>query len=421
MARPFAGDRLHRRPRAENQVPQGLSGDRRRAGVRAGDKIQCDGRRRRRAFPTWCARRSASRSRAARGRCICSFAATRARSISRKPRWSRWSSRSLRACRRSGPSRQRDARQSARLHLLQNAERPVIVAGGGVRASGAAAELVALAEALQIPVATSLNGKDAIPGTIRCRSASSAPIRARAPTARSSRRSRLLHRHRDRRHDHAFLGGAARSARRRSRSTSSRSRSAAIIRSQAAVYGDAKIALARMLEHADVAALRGARPGLRRRRDLRADWRDKYSAALASDAVPIHPERICGDLSQHLPDDAIVVVDTGHAGMWMGGMYDLREVRARAISAAPAISAGRSRPASAPNAALPGPAGRGVHGRCRFLVSHRRNRDRGALEASMRSRSSTTTAAAISPSAASTAPMAASRPSRRASCGPSTR
>src|SRR5262245_65909660 len=24
-----------------------------------------------------------------------------------------------------------------------------------------------------------------------------------------------------------------------------------------------------------------------------------------------------------MPDDAIVVVDTGHAGMWMGGIYDL--------------------------------------------------------------------------------------------------
>src|SRR5262244_3049415 len=52
----------------------------------------------------------------------------------------------------------------AALKGLQNAERPVIVTGGGVRASGAAAELVALAEALQIPVATSLNGKDSIPG-----------------------------------------------------------------------------------------------------------------------------------------------------------------------------------------------------------------------------------------------------------------
>ena len=41
----------------------------------------------------------------------------------------------------------------------------MIVAGGGVRHSGAARELVALAEALQIPVVTSLNGKDTIPGS----------------------------------------------------------------------------------------------------------------------------------------------------------------------------------------------------------------------------------------------------------------
>src|SRR6202051_2008076 len=52
----------------------------------------------------------------------------------------------------------------AALRLLQEAERPVIVAGGGVRASGAATELVELAQALQIPVATSLNGKDTIAG-----------------------------------------------------------------------------------------------------------------------------------------------------------------------------------------------------------------------------------------------------------------
>ncbi len=63
----------------------------------------------------------------------------------------------------------------------------MIVAGGGVRASGAQAELVALAEALQIPVATSLNGKDTIPATIRYRSAWSAAIRARARTAWSSK------------------------------------------------------------------------------------------------------------------------------------------------------------------------------------------------------------------------------------------
>src|SRR5277367_6555127 len=57
-----------------------------------------------------------------------------------------------------------EASVGAALKILQDAARPVIVAGGGVRASGAAAELVALAEGLQIPVATSLNGKDSIPG-----------------------------------------------------------------------------------------------------------------------------------------------------------------------------------------------------------------------------------------------------------------
>jgi acetolactate synthase-1/2/3 large subunit len=56
-------------------------------------------------------------------------------------------------------------------------------------------------------------------------------------------------------------------------------------------------------------------------------WREKYKEALESDAVPIRPERLCHELSRHVPDDAIVVVDTGHAGMWMGGMYDLTSPR----------------------------------------------------------------------------------------------
>src|ERR1700736_1784632 len=58
-----------------------------------------------------------------------------------------------------------EASVRAALKMLEEAGVPGGVAGGGVRASGAQADLVALAEALQIPVATSLNGKDAIPGS----------------------------------------------------------------------------------------------------------------------------------------------------------------------------------------------------------------------------------------------------------------
>ena len=47
--------------------------------------------------------------------------------------------------------------------LLANAERPVIIAGGGVIASGASSELVALAKLLLAPVSTTLMGKGCIP------------------------------------------------------------------------------------------------------------------------------------------------------------------------------------------------------------------------------------------------------------------
>ena len=51
----------------------------------------------------------------------------------------------------------------AAAQALSAAQRPVIVAGGGVTASGAQQEVVQLAEMMSIPVATSLNTKTAIP------------------------------------------------------------------------------------------------------------------------------------------------------------------------------------------------------------------------------------------------------------------
>ena len=288
--------------------------------------------------------------------------------------------RSSRACRRSAPNR-RCSTCIAALDVLQKAERPVIVAGGGVRASGAARELVALAEKLGIPVATSLNGKDSIPGTSSAVGGRGRHLfaRERQPRRRAGRPG-LLHRHRGRRHDDAFLGRAEDRRARRSRSTSTPKRSGRNYPLKAAVLGDAKTVLARMLEHADAAtaaraqalARSGARPSA-------GKWRAKYRPLLESDAVPIRPERICAELTRHVPDDAIVVVDTGHAGMWMGGMFDLRSPKQSYIRSAGHL--GWAFPAGlGAKCASPGAAGRRVHRRRRVLVPHRRNRNRGALE-----------------------------------------
>jgi acetolactate synthase-1/2/3 large subunit len=95
----------------------------------------------------------------------------------------------------------------------------------------------------------------------------------------------------------------------------------------AAVNGDAKVALARMLAAADRGSAGKRKVWIEETRKICAEWRDKYQSLLASDAVPIRPERLCAELTRHVPDDAIVVVDTGHAGMWMGGMYDLTSPR----------------------------------------------------------------------------------------------
>ena len=66
------------------------------------------------------------------------------------------------------------------LELLEGAERPLILAGGGVIVADASEELVALAEELDIPVSPTLMGKGAIRRTTRCGRAWSA---SRRPSA----------------------------------------------------------------------------------------------------------------------------------------------------------------------------------------------------------------------------------------------
>jgi len=216
------------------------------------------------------------------------------------------------------------AQVKAALDLLQKAERPIFVAGGGVRASGAGRELVALAEALQIPAATSLNGKDSIPGTHPL-SVGVCGSYSRESANRAVNRADLV----------CFVGSGTGGMTTHFWAVPKIGTPAiqidieaeALGRNyplQASVLGDAKTVLAAMLELADKASAQKRASWIEEVAALRNEWYGKYKPAFESDAVPIHPARLCAELTKHVPDDGIVVVDTGHAGMWMGGMYDLR-------------------------------------------------------------------------------------------------
>ncbi len=208
------------------------------------------------------------------------------------------------------------------LDLLNRAQRPVIVAGGGVRASGAGPALVGLAEMLGIPVATSLNGKDVITGTHPL------SVGVVGTYSRGSANRVVLDA------DLVFFVGTETGGMTThfwkvpplgTRALQLDIDPEALGRNypaEVAINADARIALSRMLELAE-------RPGDHREWAASAaghvtDWRLEYAPLLESVQVPIRPERLCAELSDLVPDDGIVVVAPGHAGMWMGGMFDLR-------------------------------------------------------------------------------------------------
>jgi acetolactate synthase-1/2/3 large subunit len=207
--------------------------------------------------------------------------------------------------------------------LLGAAERPVIVAGGGVRASGADAELVALAERLSAPVVTAMDAKDTIAGDhpLNC---GVVGIYSRKSANRVVLEADLV----------LFAGSAMGSQ------TTGNWRlpgpDTTVIQldidpeqlgrhgtAVAPVLGDAKVALGLILDGVDAVSPQARRSWLARVEEIRAQWREEYDPMLQSDDVPLRPERLCAELSGALPGDALLVADTGHAGMWTAHMVDL--------------------------------------------------------------------------------------------------
>ena len=210
-------------------------------------------------------------------------------------------------------------REAAR--ILSQAERPVIVAGGGVTASGAEAELVRLAEMLNIPVATGLNAKGCIPENHPL-SVGVVGSYSRWSANRVVSEADLV----------LFVGSHTgsqitldwRIPAEGTRVIQIDIDASELGRSYPAAYGlqgDARRTLEEMLDVLEPTG--GNASWVSRAQEHVQNWRDEHEPVLTSNAVPIRPERLCQELTDFLPSDAVLMADTGHAGIWTGSMVDL--------------------------------------------------------------------------------------------------
>ena len=217
---------------------------------------------------------------------------------------------------------------------LAHSSRPVILAGGGVNHSGAGEVLQQLAEVLHIPIATSLNGRGAL--------AETHPL-ALGVVGTYSRPSanQALHEA-----DFVlFIGTRIGSMVSNFWRLPPPDTPAAQIDIDAAVIGrnlpvdiginaDARSALSRMLELEVPTPPTARQEWLSTCQRLADEWQRSRSEQVHSSAVPVRPERLCRELSEWLPADAVIAVDTGHAGMWMASMFELTAAKQRFIRSA---------------------------------------------------------------------------------------
>ncbi len=208
------------------------------------------------------------------------------------------------------------------LQLLAGAERPVIVAGGGVLASDARNELIELAEKLSIPVATSLNAKTMFPPDH--------PLAVGVPGSYSRACSNKVLCETDL----VFFIGSHTGGQ-VTNSYQIPPQGTPIIQLdinpeeigrnypvQVGLQGDVKSSLRRMINRSAPGDPRDAWVG--RVQELVQEWKSSVEHLVNSEILPMRPERLCRELSDYLPSDAILVSDTGHAGIWTGTMLDLK-------------------------------------------------------------------------------------------------
>lgn len=217
------------------------------------------------------------------------------------------------------------------LNLLLGAERPILVAGGGVLHSGATAELRALAEHLRIPVATTFTGKGALeedhPLSLGVLGGIGVP-----PAEAAAREADLL-----------FLVGY-RSAQNSTFGWTVPAPTQTVIHldidpdqpgrffpTAVGLVGDARAGLASLLSAARGHPAPDRKGWLDRVAAWKAAWARQAAEESASDASPVTPQRAVAEIVRVAGPEDVLVADASFASGWAAMYFPVRRAGRRVL------------------------------------------------------------------------------------------
>ena len=205
--------------------------------------------------------------------------------------------------------------------VLERAERPVIVAGGGAQASSAGHEIVELAEMLSIPVATSLNGKGIILENHPLSMGIVGSYSRWCANQIVSEADLVL-----------FIG--SHTGEQVTNGWKVPPQGTPVIQididplelgrnypNTVGLMGDAQVTIRQLRENLNSKAKKSS--WAQHAQEVVRKWRNELEPLYNSEAIPIRPEKLCKELTENLPPDAVLVSDTGFAGIWTGTMVYL--------------------------------------------------------------------------------------------------
>jgi acetolactate synthase I/II/III large subunit len=212
--------------------------------------------------------------------------------------------------------------------LISSAEKPIIVAGGGVRSSGAWDELTRLAESMNIPVATSVNGK----GSISEESPVSLGVvggNGARPYANDTFQEADLM---------ILIGTRTNSVTTLNWTLPEKGKMKVVqvdvdpaqigqnYQADASIVGDAKLVLSDLLEAVDLRTVyvQNRKAWLAELANLKQDYFDRAESKAASTSQPIKPQRVFSVLRRILDPETVIVADPGTPTPFTGAEYPLK-------------------------------------------------------------------------------------------------